>query len=65
MVNAMAGVGSFQNKDDMTTLMHSYGESGAILAGKADTMYDEDNNQMVHMRHGKRWVGGTLLFAGH
>ena len=65
MVSAMAGVGSFQNKDDMTTLMHSYGESGAILAGKADTMYDEDNNQMVHMRHGKRWVGGTLLFAGH
>ena len=64
MQAAMGTAGGFV-KDDQMTVMHSYGESGILLSGKASTMYDEDNNQMMHMRHGKRWIGGTVLMAGH
>ena len=64
MQGAMATTGGFV-KDDQMILMHSYGENSIMLSGRANRMYDENNNQMIHMRHGKRWLGGTVLFAGH
>jgi len=64
MQNTMGTTGGFV-KDDQMILMHSYGETTVQVVGKANRMYDEDNNQMIHMRHGKRWLGRTVLFAGH
>ena len=64
MQGAIGTAGGFV-KDDQMIVMHSYGETTIQISGKANRMYDEDNNQMIHMRHGKRWLGGTLLMAGH